>query len=506
MKERSETMSLRRLIGFLLTVTLCVASPGMAQEPADPILSSVLVGEAAAAQTPSLKIESVSRVSAAAYTVAIQGRYAYFVDRAYLTIADVSDPLGPAIVSQMSMSGDFDNDISVVGNYAYAVGWDGLQIINTSDPTHPTQSGFCSPARWATSIVVRNNLAYVSFGATDVSSPGLRIIDVSDSARPAEIGNCLAIGGGADVAVFGNHAYLVGGNTALSVINVADPTQPVKVASWWTSGDAEGVAVACNYAYIAEAPNPGNGEGGGLRIFNVSNPEHTFPIGFYFASSSAQSARRVALVGSYALVTISGGILIVDVSDPTRPTNVGFYATPSYPWDLAIASSYTYVAAGDGGLLILRLLRDKVIGSIPLSGGSLTSTSRDTSFVFPTEAFTAIVNLTYRHLWMDRDTGALAGIGRTFDLSAVYSDTGQVAELAPGQTYSVIVHYTDAEKGGAIESTLALYGWDGSQWVKEPGSVVDTAANMVMAAPNHLGLFAVLGETQRLFLPVIRRG
>jgi len=87
---------------------------------------------------------------------------------------------------------------------------------------------------------------------------------------------------------------------------------------------------------------------------------------------------------------------------------------------------------------------------------------------------------------MDRDTGALAGIGRTFDLSAVYSDTGQVAELAPGQTYSVIVRYTDAEKGGAIESTLALYGWDGSQWVKEPGSVVDTAANMVMVRQTTL--------------------
>ena len=135
-----------------------------------------------------------------------------------------------------------------------------------------------------------------------------------------------------------------------------------------------------------------------------------------------------------------------------------------------------------------------------------TSTSRDTAFVFPSDAFTETVTLTYRHLWIDQNTGALAGIGHTFDVTAVFSDTGQTAQLAPGQTYTLTVQYTDAEKGPAIEDTLALCSWDGNRWVKEPSSVLDTATNTVTATPDHLSLWAVLGETRRVYLPVICKG
>jgi len=99
----------------------------------------------------------------------------------------------------------------------------------------------------------------------------------------------------------------------------------------------------------------------------------------------------------------------------------------------------------------------------------------------------------------------LVGIGHTFEVTAVYSDTGQPAQLAPGQTYTITVHYTDAEKGPAIENTLALYYWDGSRWVKEASSAVDTAANTIIAHPSHLSLWAVLGETRRVYLPLVLR-
>ena len=61
------------------------------------------------------------------------------------------------------------------------------------------------------------------------------------------------------------------------------------------------------------------------------------------------------------------------------------------------------------------------------------------------------------------------------------------------------------EKGAAIESTLALYSWDGNQWVKEPTSVVSEAANTVTATPAHLSLWAVLGETKWVYLPLVMR-
>ncbi len=69
----------------------------------------------------------------------------------------------------------------------------------------------------------------------------------------------------------------------------------------------------------------------------------------------------------------------------------------------------------------------------------------------------------------------------------------------------VTVQYINAEKGPAIEDTLALYYWDGRQWVKELSSVVDAAANTVRATPDHFSLWAVLGETRRVHLPLVLR-
>ncbi|MFQ5813915.1 MAG: hypothetical protein ACE5I2_12135, partial [Anaerolineae bacterium] len=100
-------------------------------------------------------------------------------------------------------------------------------------------------------------------------------------------------------------------------------------------------------------------------------------------------------------------------------------------------------------------------------------------------------------------TGPLTGIDHFFEVSAVYGSTGQPAQ--PTRSYTVTVGYTDAEKGPAIEDTLALYSWDGSQWVREPTSVVDTDNNTVTATPEHFSLWAVLGETRRMFLPVVLR-
>jgi len=143
-----------------------------------------------------------------------------------------------------------------------------------------------------------------------------------------------------------------------------------------------------------------------------------------------------------------------------------------------------------------------VTGLIPTTGGSLSSSSGDTSFVFPNGAFTQTVRLTYRSL-SDRNTGALMGIGHTFGLTAIYSDTGQPAQLATGVTYTVTVTYTTS--GLAIENTLAFYNWDGDQWVEETSSEVDTSNNTVTATPNHLSLWAVLGETKRVYLPLTLR-
>jgi len=278
-------------------------------------------------------------------------------------------------------------------------------------------------------------------------------------------------------------------------VDVSDPAHPVEVGFYDTPGSAEGVAVLGDYVYVADGD-------AGLRIVDVSDPVHPAEVGFY---DTPGYALGVAVLGDYAYVAdVWMGLRIVDVSDPVHPAEVGFYNTPGSAYGVAVSRGYAYVADGNGGLVILRALKDKVIGTIPPTGGSLSSTGGDTTFVFAQGAFTETVTLTYRHLLHDQGKAPLRGVGHTFEVTAEYAGTGQEAQLAPGQTYTVTVRYDDGERGPVREDTLALYSWDGVRWVREPSSVVDGVANVVTAHPDHLSLWAVLGETKQFYLPLLR--
>jgi hypothetical protein len=97
----------------------------------------------------------------------------------------------------------------------------------------------------------------------------------------------------------------------------------------------------------------------------------------------------------------------------------------------------------------------------------------------------------------------LLAINHTFEVSAVDQAIGQAVQ--PAQPYTITVHYTDDERGSVIETTLALYFWNGSQWVKEPSSVVNLHDHTVTAKPNHFSRWAVLGATHGTYLPIIQR-
>ena len=129
----------------------------------------------------------------------------------------------------------------------------------------------------------------------------------------------------------------------------------------------------------------------------------------------------------------------------------------------------------------------------------------DTTVTFPAGAFAQTVVITYT-AQPDTSTGNLVGIGHFFEVTAVYSDTGQPASLQSGQIYTITVRYEEGKLGGVAEGSLGIYWWNGSAWVLEPTSAVDAANNTVTATPDHLSLFAVLGGQQvNVYLPLVLR-
>jgi hypothetical protein len=430
-------------------------------------------------------------------SVAVQGNYAYVADgRRGLSLLNIANPENPVQVGRYDTPGD-GWDVVVQGNYAYvADGPTGMRVINVANPMSPVEVGSFDQV-FTRNLVVAGDYAYLTGGG----GGSVHVICIANPADPVEVGSSSPMAGEAKLAVMGKYAY-VADYSGLHILNIADPAEITEAGFYPFTGEVASIALEGGYAFVLYAYTRWYGSGWtGLRVINVSDPATPIEVAAYPLRNWPND---VVVAGDYAYIANwEYGLRILDVTVPATPTEVGFYDTLGLAGRLVLSGNYIHVAGGaGGGLVTLRLLRNKVTGVVSTAGGSLFSTNNDTHLIIPKEVFTQTVSLTYRHLWADQNTGALAGIGHTFDVTAVYSDTGQFVQPAPGYTYTVIVQYDDAEKGPAIENTLALYYWDEAQWVREPTSVLDIAANTVTATPDHFSLWAVLGETRRLFFPL----
>jgi len=110
-------------------------------------------------------------------------------------------------------------------------------------------------------------------------------------------------------------------------------------------GSCFGVAVQGNYAYI--------GEGKNLLVMNVSTPSSPSQVGRVLLPGVV---RGVALFGQYAYVADEdGGLQVVDISTPSAPVIRGFYPTTNSSDGVAIFGGRAYVADEGAGLKILDL-------------------------------------------------------------------------------------------------------------------------------------------------------
>jgi len=165
--------------------------------------------------------------------------------------------------------------------------------------------------------------------------------------------------------VMGHYGYIVGpgdDGAVFRVIDVSTPSALSEIAScrvfpaedieitipkqtvyswgnvrWW----AWDIAVVGNYAYLVE-PIKG---GSIFRIIDLSTPSRPSEIGSCRTHGWAWS---VTVVDKYAYIADGHGLCVVDVSKPSTPSEVGFYQTPTGYGngviDVAVVDNYAYIA------------------------------------------------------------------------------------------------------------------------------------------------------------------
>ncbi len=100
----------------------------------------------------------------------------------------------------------------------------------------------------------------------------------------------------------------------------------------------------------------------GLLIVDVSDPTAPVEIGSHSTNGYAQA---LALSGTTAYVANrSEGITIIDVSDPSRPQQIGSLDTPGSAQSITLHGNLALIADQRGGLQIARIQSDRTLSTV----------------------------------------------------------------------------------------------------------------------------------------------
>lgn len=291
--------------------------------------------------------------------VFVSGNYAYVANSGGgIAVVDLSEP--PSLFKIIDTPGYplgvfVDRSTFDDRNYAFVADHDaGIAIVDVENPSNPGEPIWTPTVGVAEGVFVSRsgsddrNYAYVADHAR-----GLAIIDVDDPTDPKYVFQVEGIPGVAfSVFVSGNYAYIACDDGGLAIVDVTDPRKPEYVTTIPTPGSAMGVFVSGGYAYVACGWDDfGDGS---LAIYDVSDPEYPrvgrelilggYAFGVYISENIAYVA--------YSNWDYTGGLAVIDVTDPTDPKNIADVQTGN-AFGVHVNGDYAYVANHDKGLAVV---------------------------------------------------------------------------------------------------------------------------------------------------------
>lgn len=308
--------------------------------------------EIAPTQETPWNVEYVTEIEGNAQAVVVQGSYAYAVIDQRLVVLNIAVPESPVVVGQTEVFPTITHNLTVSGTRAYlASDTAGMRIIDTSTPASPVQIGVCDTPGRARSVAISGDYAFVAD-----ETGHFQVCDISTPSTSAVVGAYPYLYSTYGVAISRNYAY-VGANEFV-VFDISTPTTPQRIGSY-QPGSPEGYAheaivVRDGVAFVGESmiTSPPY-VGGGVRILDVATPEFPRSRNFY---DTPGTTKGLVLEGKLLYIADgSGGLRIIDVSDPLILMEAGLYAPSGlFVTDVAVSGNYIFIAAALGGMKILR--------------------------------------------------------------------------------------------------------------------------------------------------------
>jgi len=285
-----------------------------------------------------------------------------------LGILSLADPVKPELLGSVQLQ-SYLHSISKNGSYIYTVDEvnDVLSIVDVENPSQPKL------LKTITDLVTRNLFVRYNYLYL-LSSGSLNVYDISDPLNLEKKGQC-SVPNDTHMSIFvqGNYAYTTagaGGNN-ISVVDISNPSNPQKVGSCTLSNYAYAynIYVQGSRAYVTTSACRS------LNIIDVTTPTLPTEIGVY-KFSNCDGTIDACIIGRFAIVTaITGGIRILDVSNPESPKEVA-YDIPVNSADMMFYvgynGKYIYVSTCDkfyiyrSKFMESTIIKDHILGLYPL--------------------------------------------------------------------------------------------------------------------------------------------
>ena len=282
---------------------------------------------------------------------AVSGRYALLGTHLF----DLSRPEEPQAVAAFqgySTSGSFSHD-----RLHTASGSRGLEIRDVR-PANPQRvgtyesSGVGMAGRVLSGAVSQSHALVATWNS---GAQVLEVLDLSNPAQPRNAGRYVPVLPYIqEMLISGDYAWLIGYDASqgccLEIIRMRRPAAPERIGCYRFNEWISSCGIADGRAYLVTAPlEPFTGNSQ-LLILDVTNPANPQQIG---RCDLTGAAWHVAAVGSFVYAVGPGmGLAVLDVGDPTHPRLVGQYSG-YFPYRIEISQTKAILIDGKPGLVVL---------------------------------------------------------------------------------------------------------------------------------------------------------
>ncbi len=174
------------------------------------------------------------------------------------------------------------------------------------------------------------------------------VFDLVQPAMPVRVGTFRADPSGATHIALSGDVLLAARSNSLSLFDLAQPDVAMSFAAYTLAGEAQALA-ACSQlaAVVVDGAEPG------LELVEVRASGQPSRAGFL--PMPAALVDQVYCAGNYVYAAQAGGLAVIDISQPDKPRQIGFFASKNAIQAAAFAGSQAYLLDADQKLHVLDL-------------------------------------------------------------------------------------------------------------------------------------------------------